>query len=172
MTPTGEQRAIPRNTNFLSVALRLLALTLFLNLVRYLVGGPIEAVTIMAPMHEMIPRFANAFDMNFSSADYAISLAYNYLLWFAAVLQFYLMWPALKGPMIVRSVVSFAVSWLAFAGLALVYMNHFDDALKAFYLWSIVDAAILFPLVGLANGVLYPMLFGPRPTNNRYEQQP
>lgn len=165
MASAAQQGAISGNTDFWRVALRLVALTFLLSLVRYLVGGPIEAVTIMAPMHEMIPRFANAFDMNFSSADYAISLAYNFLLWFAAVLQFHLMWPALRGPMIVRSLMSFAASWLAFAGLALVYMNHFDDALKAFYLWSIVDAAILFPLVGLVNGVLYPMLFGLRLTN-------
>jgi hypothetical protein len=40
---------------------RLLPLVLLLNLVRYLLGGPIESVTIMRPMHSVMPRYPEVF---------------------------------------------------------------------------------------------------------------
>lgn len=139
--------------------LRLIVLTLALNIVRYFVGGPIEAATIMAPMHQVMPQFPGVFDNDFSTADFMRSLFYNYVMWFAAALGFHLMAPALKGPMIVKSFIGYGVMCLFFVSLAAVYMNHYVDAVKAFYIWSMVDAGIVFSVVAAANALLYPLLF-------------
>lgn len=142
---------------------RLLALTLLLNIVRYVIGIPIEAVTIMEPMHRVMPLFPEVFDNDFTARDFMISLAYNFMLWFSAVLVFHVAQPALAGPMWLRSFKVFGIMALFYASLAAIYMNHFTDAVKPFFIWSIVDALIIFSVVALANGVLYPRLF-PRQT--------
>lgn len=138
---------------------KLLVLTIVLNLVRYFIGGPIEAAVLMEPMHRAMPLYPDVWDTAFSQADFIRSLGYNFALWFVALLQFHLIWPSLTGPMVVRSLQAFAISMAFFIALAAVYMNHFIAESRAFFAWSIVDALILFPLVGLANGLLYPLLF-------------
>jgi hypothetical protein len=40
-------------------------------------------------------------------------------------------------------------------------MNHYTHP-KSFYFWNLVDAAMVFPLVGTVNGFLYPRLMGER----------
>lgn len=143
--------------------MRLIALVIVLNLIRYFVGGPIESVTIMEPMHRMLPDYPGVFDLDFTSRDFAISLFYNFMLWFSATLAFHLAWPALKGPMWVRSLTMFGVMALFFCSLAAVYMNHYVGQMRSFYAWSMVDALILFTLIGLANGILYPLIMGRKP---------
>jgi hypothetical protein len=41
-------------------------------------------------------------------------------------------------------------------------MNHFTEAVKPFYFWSMVDAVIVYSVVALANAVLYPRIFPER----------
>ena len=36
---------------------KFILLVVLLNLIRYLVGGPVEAMTIMERMHEVIPKY-------------------------------------------------------------------------------------------------------------------
>lgn len=143
--------------------LRLVLLVIVLNLIRYFVGGPIEAVTIMEPMHRMLPDYPGVFDLDFSTRDFTISLFYNFMLWFSATLAFHLAWPALAGPMWARSLKMFGVMALFFCSLAAVYMNHYVGAIREFYLWSMVDALIVFSIVGLANGFLYPVIMRRKP---------
>lgn len=138
-------------------ALRLLGLVVVLNLVRYLVGGPIEAVTIMEPMHEVMPRYPEVFDVDFTRRDFAISLGYNFAMWFFATWVFHLLHPVLRGGMVLRSLKSYGLMCLFFWSVAAVYMNHYQDPVKPFYLWSMVDAAIVFTVVAVANGLLYPL---------------
>ena len=38
-------------------------------------------------------------------------------------------------------------------------MNHYTDAVKPFYVFSMIDALIVFSIVALANGLIYPKLF-------------
>lgn len=142
--------------------LKLIGLTLCLNVVRYVIGGPIEAVTIMEPMHRIMPLYPDVFDNDFTTRDFAISLGYNFMLWFSAVLAFHVAQPALTGTMLIRSAKMFGVLLLFFCSLAAIYMNHFVDAVKPFWFWSIIDALIIFPLLALANGLLYPRLFARR----------
>ena len=96
---------------------------------------------------------------DFTSTDFAISLFYNFVLWFTVELVFHWLHPVLRGPIWVRSLKSYMLMALFFCSLAAIYMNHYSDEVKSFYLWSMVDALILFPLLGLANGVLYPRFF-------------
>lgn len=138
-------------------ALRLLGLVVVLNLVRYLVGGPIEAVTIMEPMHEVMPRYPEVFDVDFTGRDFTISLGYNFAMWFVATWVFHLLHPVLRGGMVLRSLKSYGLMCLFFWSVAAVYMNHYQDPVKPFYLWSMVDAAIVFTVVAVANGLLYPL---------------
>ena len=142
------------------LVVRLLLLTVALNVVRYLVGGSIEAVTIMEPMHAMMPNFPEVFNNDFSTTDFASSFGYNFTLWFAAVLAHHFMRPSFAGHEVVRSLKAFGVSLLAFVSLAAVYMNHFLEPIRSFFFWSLVDSLILFPVVAVACGLLYPRFMG------------
>ena len=138
---------------------KLAGLVLLLNVIRYLVGMPLEAITILEPMHRMMPLHPEVFDVDFTSTDFTSSLFYNCMLWFWATVVFHLMHPMLQGPLWLRSVKSYLIMAAFFCSLAAVYMNHYTVEVKPFYFWSMVDALILFPLVGLANAVLYPRFF-------------
>jgi hypothetical protein len=141
---------------------RLALLVLLLNVIRYLVGGPLEAVTIMEPMHRVMPLYPDVFDTDFTSTDFTISLIYNYMMWFWATVAFHFMHPRLSGPMWVRSLKSYLIMAAFFWSLAAVYMNHYVADIKPFYFWSMIDALILFPLIGLANAIFYPRFFPQR----------
>lgn len=140
------------------LVLRLLGLTILLNLLRYLVGGFIEGFTIMEPMHAPMGRFPQVFDTDFSGGDFAVSLFYNFMLWFFAVCLFYFMQPSLSGGWWAKSFKGYGLVCLFFISLAAVYMNHYTDAVKPFYLWSMVDALIVFSVVAAGNALLFPRL--------------
>ncbi|MFQ5633107.1 MAG: hypothetical protein ACE5I1_30435 [bacterium] len=139
--------------------LKFILLVIILNVVRYLIGGPIEAVTIMEPMHAVMPKYPEVFDTDFSGADFAISFFYNFMLWLTATWVFHIAHPALMGNFIAKSFKVFGLMCLFFISLAAVYMNHYIDAIKTFYIFSMIDAIIVFSVVALANGLIYPKLF-------------
>ncbi len=141
---------------------RLFALTLALNIIRYSVGGAIEGATVMEPMHAVMPFYPEVFDNNFTAADFSISLVYNFIMWFVATGVFHLMHPSLRGSMIVRSLKSYLIMCLFFCSVGAVYMNHYVEALKPFYAWSMVSSVIVFSVVGVSNGFLYPWFFRQR----------
>ena len=93
------------------------------------------------------------------NADFMISLGYNFMLWLTATWVFYLSHTALKGGYIIKSLKIFGLMGLFFISLAAVYMNHYTEAVQPFYLYSMLDALILFPIVGVANGLLFPRFF-------------
>lgn len=138
---------------------KFLGLVLILNFIRYFIGGPIEALVLMEQMHAVIPQYPEVFDNNFSTLDFSISLFYNFMLWLTATWVFYLTHPQLQGNFILKSLKVFGLMGLFFVSLAAVYMNHYTADIKTFYLYSMLDAVILFPLVGVANGLLFPLFF-------------
>lgn len=142
--------------------IKLVVLVVILNVVRYVAVVPIEMATIMEPMHRVMPLYPEVFDSDFSSADFTRSLFYNFVMWFVAALVFHLMHPALRGPMLMKSLQAYWLMGLFFISLAAIYMNHYVHAVKPFYLWSMVDAAIAFTVVGVANAFLYPLFFRKR----------
>lgn len=139
--------------------LKLFILTLVLNVIRYLIGMPIESWLIMEPMHAMMPDYPSVFDLSFTRKDIIISLFYNFVLWFAAVLIFHFSHKNFQGHMILRSFKGFGLGLLLFISLAAVYMNHYTADIKTFYLYSMIDAVILFFLLAFFNGILYPRFF-------------
>lgn len=144
----------------MTIFIRLLLLTLILNVVRYTVGGAVESVTIMEPMHAPMGQFPGVFDTDFSQTDFARSFLYNFIMWFLAVLGFHLMQPALSGGWLVKSLKGFGVMGGFFISIALIYGNHYIGPAKAFYYWSAVDTAIVFTIVALANAWAYPRVMG------------
>ena len=139
--------------------LKFLLLVLILNIIRYLLGGPIEAVTIMEPMHEVMPKYPEVFDTDFTGTDFAISFFYNFMMWLTATWVFHVAHPAVSGNFIVKSLKIFGLMCLFFISLAAVYMNHYTAPIKQFYLFSMIDAIIVFSIVALGNGLIYPRLF-------------
>ena len=142
---------------------KLAGLVVLLNLVRYTAGGFLENLTIMEPMHRPLPLFPEAFDQEFSTLDFMISLVYNYAMWFFATAVFHLLNPVLRGPLILRSLKSYLLMACFFSTLAAVYMNHFVGGIRPFFYWSMVDAFLVFTLVGLVNAALYPLFFRAQP---------
>lgn len=143
-------------------ALKLVLLCLLLNVVRYFVGGPLEAVTIMEPMHAPMSRYPDVFDTDFTRRDFTVSLGYNFAMWLVVTVVVHLLFPVLRGPAILRSLQGFGLMALFFVSLAAVYMNHYTGPMRAFYAWSMVDALLVFSLLGLVYGVVYPWLFPER----------
>ncbi len=139
---------------------KFLLLVVLLNVIRYLIGGMIEQHTIMLPMHQPIAEFPACFNNNFTEYDWGTSFFFNFMLWLAVTWLFHLTWPALQGSFLLRSLTIFGICCLFFISLAAVYMNHYPEGIRTFYRYSILDALILFPLLGVANGLLYPLLFG------------
>jgi uncharacterized membrane protein YvlD (DUF360 family) len=142
--------------------LKLAALVVLLNIVRYTAGGWIEGFTIMEPMHRPLPLFPEAFDQDFTTTDFMISLGYNYAMWFVAAVVFHLLNPVLRGSIWVRSLKSYLLLAAFFCALAAVYMNHYVAGIRPFYYWSMVDALIVFTVVALANALLHPLFFRDR----------
>lgn len=138
---------------------KFLLLVFLLNIIRYLIGGPLESLLIVEPMHSVMPKFPAVFDTDFNNTDFAVSLFYNFMLWLSATWVFYIAHPVIKGHYIVRSLKVFGIMALFFISLAAVYMNHFSDEVKPFFLYSMLDAVMLFAIVGLGNGILFPKIF-------------
>ncbi len=89
----------------------------------------------------------------------AISMVYNLAMWYLATLAFHLVHPQLRGGMILRSLKSFGLMCAFLASVAAIYMNHFADAAKPFFLWSMAFNVVVFAVVAVANGLLYPRFF-------------
>lgn len=138
---------------------KFILLVVLLNLIRYLVGGPLEAITIVERMHEVIPKYPDVFNNDFDTTDFMISLFYNFMFWLTATWVFHIAHPRVTGSFIVKSFKIFGLMCLFFVSVAAVYMNHYTDAVKPFYFYSMIDALIVFPIVALANGLIYPRLF-------------
>jgi hypothetical protein len=139
--------------------IKLAVLTVLLNLIRYFAGGPIEAMTIAGPMHAPMALHPDVYDNTYTNTDFALSFLYNYGFWFAAVIAIHLMYPRLTGPALMRSLAGWAIMLFFFVSVAAVYMNHYVEPFRSFYIWSMIDAAIVFGVTALAHGILYPLFF-------------
>lgn len=145
----------------MSIPLRLLLLILILNVVRYVVGGPIEQFTVLPTIFGAMAAEPTVFNSEFSAADMATSFLYNGLMWAVAVVAFHLMHPSLGGGWVAKSVKSFGLMFVFFASVSAIYMNHYSHA-RTFYAFNVLDGIIAFGIVALANAILYPRLVAPR----------
>jgi len=138
---------------------RFLALVILLNVIRYLVVGPIESVTFLPHLFGEMEKHAAYFATEFTTVDWVTSYFYNFMMWMAAVWVFHLMRPVLKGSDLTASLKVFSLMWLFFASVSAVYMNHYSHP-KLFYIVNVADALLVFGLVGAANGLLYRRVMG------------
>lgn len=60
---------------------------------------------------------------------------------------------------VTKTLKAWGLMWFTFACVSAMYLNHYSHP-KSFYAWSIVDAALMFALLAVANAVLYPRIVG------------
>lgn len=137
--------------------LRFLALVLALNIIRYVVGGIIEGPLILPALFGVMEENPTYFNSDFETIDWVTSYLYNFAMWTIVVWIYHICRPVLLGSEIARSLKVFGIAFLFFAAVSFIYMNHYSHT-KEFYLINVADAFVVFLLVGLANGLLYPRL--------------
>ena len=137
--------------------LRFLALVVVLNIIRYVVGGLVEAPLIFPALFGVMEENTTFFNSDFQAIDWVTSYLYNFAMWAIVVWMYHIARPVLSGSEIVRSLKIFGIAFLFFASVSFIYMNHYSHS-KEFYLINVADALLMFLLVGLANGLLYPFL--------------
>ena len=140
-------------------ALRLLLLVVLLNVARYLVAPLLEAPLVFGPLFAAMDRQPEIFHTEFGTFDWVTSYTYNFVMWLACAWLFHMARPGVRGSDLLASLKVLGVCWLFYASLAAIFMNHYEDQ-RDFYLWMIVDGAIAFAVVALANGVLYRRVMG------------
>ncbi|MFI5176405.1 MAG: hypothetical protein ACHQKY_16215, partial [Terriglobia bacterium] len=136
-------------------------LVVALNLVRYVAGIPIEFPLVANKMFGVMERNASCFNIHFSTLDRTTSYFYNFVMWSTITWVFHLLHPGLRGSFIGKSLKVYGLMVLFFASVSAIYMNHYIHP-KAFYIYNILDALIIFPIVAVANGLLYPLLMAGR----------
>jgi hypothetical protein len=137
--------------------LRLLVLIVILNVIRYLVAGPIETFLILPSLFGQMEANPGYFNNTFTAVDWVTSYFYNFMMWACAAWAFHIMQPALKGGWYAKSYKAFGLTWLFFASVSAIYMNHYSHS-KAFYVFNVLDAVIAFFVVAVANAYLYPRI--------------
>ena len=137
---------------------KFLVFVLILNVIRYALGGLIEKFLIFGPLFGAMEKSASCFNTQFSTWDWATSYFYNFMMWFTTAWVFAQMDPVLKGNPVLKSLKVYGLMFLMFASISAIYMNHYRHP-KDFYFYNILDALLVFPLVAIANGLLYPLLF-------------
>ena len=134
--------------------LKLLGLVVVLNIVRYVAAAPLEAYLVFGGLFGAMEQ-SSCFNTAFTTVDWVTSYFYNFMMWFSITLMFYVAEQGLGGGYVRRSLKLYGIAWLFFASLSAVYMNHYSHP-KDFYFFNVLDALIVFPIVAVANGLLYP----------------
>ncbi len=133
---------------------KILGLVVALNLIRYVAAAPFESFLILEPLFAAMGE-SSCFNTEFATFDWVTSFFYNFMVWLSITWLFHIAKDGLEGGWVVRSLKLYGIAWLFFAALSGVYMNHYSHA-KDFYLFNVLDALIVFPIVAIANGLLYP----------------
>jgi hypothetical protein len=132
-----------------------------LNVIRYVIGGLVETPLILPHLFGTMEAEPAYFATSFETIDWVTSYFYNFVMWLAVVWVYHLVRPVLTGREVVRSLKVFALMWLFFASVSVVYMNHYSHS-KWFYFWNVLDGLVVFAIVGVANGGLYRWVMGSR----------
>ena len=139
------------------IAARLLILILVLNLVRYFLIGVIEEALVLTYLFDSMAQSSSYFSTDFSTFDWITSYLYNFVMWSTVVYVYHRFHSLVGGNPYVRSLKIFFIMWVFFAAVSAIYMNHYSHP-RDFYIWNIIDAFLVYGLLALANGFLYPKL--------------
>ncbi len=140
------------------VGSKLIALCVALNIIRYFVIGFVEQLLVFGPLFTAMEQSREYFNTDYQAVDWITSYLYNFAMWFCFLVAFHVHHPHMKGHMVWRSLRVFGLMLLIFLSISAIYMNHYSHP-KDFYVWNMIDALIVLPLVALANGILYPFIF-------------
>jgi len=138
--------------------LKFLGLVVALNIIRYTVPLPYEFPLAVAPMMAVMEKHSSYFNSSFTNIDWITSYVYNFILWLSFTWVYFYIHRSFKGNHVTKSLKVYAVMLVVFASISAIYMNHYSHP-KDFYFWSIVDAALVFPVVAIGNGLLFPWVF-------------
>lgn len=139
---------------------KFLILVILLNIIRYAYAYlPIEQLAF-TPMFRVMAQHPSYFNTDFTTVDWVTSYLYNFMMWLVFTWVFMLMHPRLKGHLVIRALKVYGLMLLIFASIRAIYMNHYSHP-KEFYFYSIFDALLVFPVVAVATGLLYPIFFKP-----------
>lgn len=139
---------------------KFLILVILLNIIRYGYAYlPIEQLAFL-PMSHVMEQHQSYFNANYTTVDWVTSYLYNFMMWLAFTWVFLLVHPRLQGPLVVRALKVYGLMFLIFASISAIYMNHYSHP-KEFYLYSVFDALLVFPMMAVATGLLYPVFFKP-----------
>lgn len=136
---------------------RFVALVVVLNIIRYFVPMFLEAQLVLEKLFAVMGNNPSYFNTEFTTFDWVTSYFYNFMMWLTIIWVFHLLHPVLSGGMIVKSLKVFGIMFILFASLSGIYMNHYSHP-KEFYLYNVLDAVIVFPVVAVANGLIYPWI--------------
>ena len=142
----------------LSSLIKFLVFVVILNVIRYLLGGPVEKLLILDRLFGAMDMSSSCFNTHFTILDWTTSFFYNFMMWLTFTWVFIKMRPGLSGHEVVKSLKVYGLMLLLFASISAIYMNHYRHP-KDFYFYNILDGIIVFPLVAVANGLIYPRLF-------------
>ncbi len=137
---------------------KFLTLVLALNLIRYVFGYPFEKLLIFDPLFGTMERNALCFNTRFTTLDWTTSYFYNFMMWLTITWVFVKMQPRLAGDPVTKSLKVYGLMFLFFTSVSAIYMNHYRHE-RTFYGYNILDALIVYTLVAVANGLIYPRLF-------------
>ena len=137
---------------------KFLILVVALNIIRYALGMPIEKLLIFDRLFAAMEQGAACFKTEFTTFDWATSYFYNFMMWLTVTWIYLTVEPHLAGHPVVKSLKVFGWGLLFFLSLSAIYMNHYRHP-RDFYFWNMLDGVLVFPLVGIANGLIYPVLF-------------
>ncbi len=138
--------------------LKFFTLVIILNIIRYVAGFPIEKLFLPKTLFAAMERNSSYFNTNFTTFDWVTSYFYNFMMWLTCTWVFILLQPVLRGNDIMKSLKVFGLMYLFFASISAIYMNHYSHP-KDFYLYSMSDGLIVFAIVAIANGLIYPRIF-------------
>ena len=142
-----------------TIVLKLLGLTILLNLVRYYTLPLVfERLVVFPGLVGAMEEHPEFFRNEFTTFDWVTSYLYNFMMWFVFTSLYYLLHPRLTGGHVLKSLKAYGCFFLLFASISFIYMNHYSHP-RAFYLWNVLDAALVMPVVALANGLLFPYFF-------------
>jgi hypothetical protein len=137
---------------------KFLAFVILLNIIRYLIAGPLEMVLVLDRLFGAMEKSASYFHTQFTTFDWVTSYFYNFMMWLITTWVFIQMQSTFRGNYLSKSLKAYGLMYLFFASVSAIYMNHYSHP-KDFYLYNIADSAIPFTIVAIATAFLYPLIF-------------
>lgn len=128
-----------------------------LYLFRFYGIGLIEQMSFFNAMHQPMIDQPDCF--GFTMDDLPMSHLYNYGIWLVVVVLFHLIQPQISLPILAKSLLLFGLAALFFICITGAFMNHFNQGIRVFFRYVMLDALLVFGILGLVNGLLYPLIF-------------